>query len=261
MAVNLLFLVADIAVAHSVNRFHHPAEWIPLIFSAVAGSVMLALVAAGPSPHRGRGRWVGEVVAWAAVVVGVAGLIWHLSGEFFQVVALSSLVYSAPFVAPLAYTGLGLLLLMNRRVDARDDPEWGWWALVLAFAGIVGNFGLSLADHARNGFFDWREWGAVVGAAIGVGCVLVAILWPRSREARRVAWVGLGLQVVLGIIGLVLHLMPLVTEASGAPLWDRIVYGPPVFAPLLFANLALPAALGLWASSRHPADPPPPAHT
>jgi hypothetical protein len=26
----------------------------------------------------------------------------------------------------------------------------------------------------------------------------------------------------------------------------RVIYGPPPFAPLLFVNLALPAALGLW---------------
>lgn len=257
VASNLLFLVADISLAHSVNAFHHPAEWIPLVFSAVGGLTMAVVTATGRpeqegDPRRGRdprrgwrGR-IGEVVGWCSVVVGVSGLLWHLSGEFFASVALESLVYSAPFVAPLAYTGLGLLLLLNRRIDASLNASWGRWMLFLALAGIFGNFGLSLADHARNGFFDPREWIAVAAAAVGVGCVLVAVLWPRSRPALRVAWAGLAVQALVGVLGLALHLMPLVTEASSASLWQRAVYGPPPFAPLLFVDLCAPAALGLW---------------
>ena len=249
VAANLLFLVADIALAHSVNEFHHPAEWIPLFFSGIAGLAMGANLLT-PDPRRGMGHWLGETLGWASILVGVAGLLWHLSGEFFGAVALASLVYSAPFVAPLAYTGLGLLLLMNRRVDAEYDREWGRWALFLALAGVVGNFGLSLADHARNGFFDAREWIAVVAAAFGVGTLLVAVLWPTTRSALRTAWAGLALQVVVGLLGFALHVAPLLGEASSAPLFNRVVYGPPPFAPLLFTNLAIPAGLGLWALGR-----------
>jgi hypothetical protein len=249
VATNLLFLVADIAVAHSVNDFAHPAEWIPLCFSGTAGFALGATLFS-TDPRRGVAGRIREALGWLAVAVGVSGLLWHLSGEFFRELALASLVYSAPFVAPLAYTGLGLLLLLNGRLDADEDLAWGQWVLLLAFAGIVGNFGLSLADHARNGFFDWREWIAVVTAAFGVGGVLVAILWPRSAPARRVAWVVLGAQVVVGLGGFALHVAPLFDHPSLEGLAGRVIYGPPVFAPLLFMNLALPAALGLWVLGR-----------
>jgi hypothetical protein len=250
VAANLLVLVADVALAHSVNAFHHPAEWVPLAFSAPAGLLIGGLLLTG-DPRQGSGRWIGEVVGWGAVGVGVAGLLWHLSGEFFDRATLASLVYSAPFVAPLAFTGLGLLLLLNRRSDAARDPAWGRWVLFLALAGIAGNFGLALTDHARNGFFDAREWIAVVAAAAGVGGVSVAVFWPRSGPALRVAWVALGIQVAAGGLGFVLHNLPLVAgPATGDSLWARVVFGPPALAPLLFANLAVPAALGLWALGR-----------
>jgi hypothetical protein len=245
VATNLLFLVADIALAHSVNEFAHPAEWIPLWFSGLAGLALGATLLV-EDPRRGAAGRLREGLGWLAVVVGVAGLLWHLSGEFFNELALASLVYSAPFVAPLAYTGLGLLLLLNRRLDAGTDFAWGQWVLFLAFAGVVGNYGLSLADHARNGFFDWREWIAVGTGAFGVGGVLVAILWPRSAPARRIAWVALAAQVVVGFVGFALHLAPLLDHPSLEGLAGRVIYGPPIFAPLLFVNLTLPAALGLW---------------
>ena len=52
------------------------------------------------------------------------------------------------------------------------------------------------------------------------------------------------IEAVVGVAGFGLHLAPL-AELSGAPLADRIVFGPPPFAPLLFADLALLAALGV----------------
>ena len=36
VASNFAFLTLDIYLAHSVNRFRHPAEWIPFWFSVVA---------------------------------------------------------------------------------------------------------------------------------------------------------------------------------------------------------------------------------
>jgi hypothetical protein len=36
------------------------------------------------------------------------------------------------------------------------------------------------------------------------------------------------------------------SAAAKAGPWDAVRYGPPVFAPLLFVDLAALAALGLW---------------
>src|SRR5215471_17950843 len=102
--LNVAGLVPDIYLAHSMNQFRRPQEYLPLYFGLaawlLAGRVTLW-------------RALGELVGWAAIVVGVVGLIFHLESRFFQELTLASLVYSAPFAAPLAYTALGLMLIMN----------------------------------------------------------------------------------------------------------------------------------------------------
>ncbi len=256
---NLAFLTLDIYVAHSVNAFRHPAEWVPFVFclagaAALGVGLVLALRARRegervPSERisfeRGAMRWIGLVVGAGAVVVGVAGLILHLESQFFQYQTLRTLIYSAPFVAPLAFTGVGFLLLLDRLVPP-ESVEWGQWIAFLALAGFVGNFGLTLADHAQNGFFHATEWIPVVSAALAVGYLTVAVGWPQNRAYLRLGWIVLGLQVAVGLLGFVLHLMPSVAETASGLLRDRIVYGAPVFAPLLFPNLALLAGIGLW---------------
>ena len=66
-------------------------------------------------------------------------MILHLDSPFFYERTLKSLTYSAPFAAPLAYTGLGFLLVMNRMVDS-ESMEWAQWVLLFTLGGFVGNF-------------------------------------------------------------------------------------------------------------------------
>src|SRR5689334_22647022 len=154
--VNLGFLSLDIYLAHSINQFRHEAEYIPLWFSFIAPPSLLLAAALGI-------RWwtvwrdVGYLIGWCAVAVGLVGVVLHLDSGFFHERTIKSLVYAAPFAAPLAYTGLGLLLVMNRMVDRRSE-EWPRWVLLLGLGGVVGNFIFSLTDHAQNGFFHKTEW-------------------------------------------------------------------------------------------------------
>ena len=69
------------------------------------------LVLGKPAAWRG----LGNLTGWISVLIGVVGLVLHLRSQFFQQWTLASLVYTAPFAAPLAYTGIGLLLLLTAR--------------------------------------------------------------------------------------------------------------------------------------------------
>jgi hypothetical protein len=241
--LNLAGLAPDIYLAHSVNRFHARAEYIPLVFSLVSP---LLLVPAVWALARGRDRlWrrLGSVVGWCAIAIGIAGLIWHLDSQFFERRTLASLVYTAPFAAPLAYTGLGLLLLLNRLVDDAG-PDWARWVVFLALGGFVGNFVFSLADHAQNGFFHATEWVPVIASAIAIGFLLVPLLRVADESFLRFTVAVMAVEAVVGMLGFVLHAAADV-RGVGSSLVERIVYGAPVFAPLLFPDLALLAVIGL----------------
>ena len=247
--VNLAFLGPDIYLAHSTNLFHHRAEYIPLYFSLAAPVVLLAALLALRYSAVRWWRLLGLLVGAASVAVGVAGLIWHLGSRFFYENTLESLVYTAPFAAPLAYTGIGLLLLLNRMVDA-ESAEWPYWVLLLALGGFVGNFIFSLADHAQNGFFHATEWIPVASSAVAIGFLLVPFLVRVERSFLVLCGAVLLLQVAVGLLGFYYHSAANFRGPSTST-FDNFVYGAPALAPLLFPNLVLLALIGIWPLRRH----------
>jgi hypothetical protein len=242
--VNVAFLALDIYLAHSFNQFRHDAEYVPLYFSLAAPPVLLAGLLARGRSWLGPWRVLGHVVGGLAVLLGLAGVLFHLGSHFFEERTLKSLVYAAPFAAPLAYTGLGLLLVMNRMVDAASE-EWARWVLLLALGGFVGNFIFSLTDHAQNGFYHATEWIPVGSSALAVGFLAAPFAVRVDRRYLAAAAAVLLLQVPVGLLGFYYHAAA--DLAGPAPsLFDNVVYGAPVLAPLLFPNLVLLAIIGLW---------------
>jgi len=259
---NVAFLAVDIGIAHAINDFAHPAEWVPVAFSLAASAVLaVAMVlggfrptlpgseAEGPPGGRQRlARRLGLAVGWGSVAVGIAGLLFHLESQFFRESTLKNLVYSAPFVAPLSYAGVGLLILLDRMVDSRS-ANWARWVVLLSLGGFAGNFVLSLADHAQNGFFRPEEWIGVVSAAAAVGFLAAVLAVPENRPLIVLsAWV-VAAQIAVGLLGFAYHVRANLDHPAGS-LWSRFLYGTPAFAPLLFADLALLALLSFWALVR-----------
>ncbi|MFO1475266.1 MAG: hypothetical protein U1F98_01280 [Verrucomicrobiota bacterium] len=241
---NLAGLAPDILLAHSTNRFHAPAEWVPLVYSAACP---LLLAPALWSLMKGRPaawRVLGNVAGWIAIAIGVAGLVLHLKSQFFEQRTLASLVYAAPFAAPLAYTGIGLLLLLNRSIEA-GTREWSEWVVFLALGGFVGNFIFSVTDHAQNGLYRELEWIPVIASALGVGFLVTPLLVRVGDAYLKLCFAMLALQAVVGVAGFVLHLEADL-RGHGRNLFETIVHGAPVFAPMLFPDLALLAGIGLW---------------
>jgi hypothetical protein len=241
--LNIAFLTFDIFLAHSVNQFRSRAEYIPLLFSATAPVFLII----GLTQRRQR-RWVwkflGYVTGWIAIGVGLTGVILHLESHFFYERTIRSLTYSAPFAAPLAYAGLGFLLLMNRMVEA-EKVEWAHWIIFFTLGGFVGNFVFSLADHAQNGFFFRIEWLPVIASAIAVGFLCVPLLMPVSRLFLDLSAVVLVLEAGVGFWGFLLHSVGNLRGPS-IRAFDNFVYGAPPLAPLLFPNLMALGMIGLW---------------
>jgi len=231
---NLAFLAVDVYVAHLTNAFERRPEWLPVIFS-IAAPLLLLIVA---------NRLTGMLVGWLSLLVGIGGMLYHLQSHFFAEQTIRNLVYTAPFVAPLAYAGLGMLLILDRMTDP-DSLEWAQWILFLALGGFAGNLALSLADHAQNGFFNRGEWVPVVAAALACAFLVTLVVRPTDRALWRwTAWIMV-LQVLVGTAGFALHLRANLLRPAPNVL-ERFLYGAPVFAPLLFANLAILAGIGMW---------------
>src|SRR4051812_29181437 len=245
---NFAGLVVDIYFAHSTNQFRERSEFVPLFFSAgaaVALALALALRAARPAAWRG----VGHVVGWLAIAVGLAGVVLHLDSQFFYARTIRSLTYAAPFAAPLAYAGLGLLLIANRLV-APGTTEWALWMLLLALGGFAGNFVFSLTDHAQNGFFNPLEWMPVVSSALAIGFLVVPFVVAITRRYLCLCAIVLALQALVGIVGFILHVIADV-HRPGSTLFDKVLSGAPPMAPLLFPNLVLLALIALWTWTPH----------
>jgi uncharacterized membrane protein YgdD (TMEM256/DUF423 family) len=202
-----------------------------------------------------RRRWpavwrdVGHFVGWAAVLVGLAGVVVHLDSRFFYDRTIRSLTYAAPFAAPLAYTGLGLLLLVNRLVEP-ETLEWAQWTLLLGLGGFAGNFVFSLTDHAQNAFFNPLEWIPVVSSALAVGFLLVPFLVRISVPYLWLCAAVLAVQAAVGVAGFLLHVAADL-HAPAPTLFERVLNGAPPMAPLLFPNLVLLALIALWTWAPH----------
>jgi hypothetical protein len=178
------------------------------------------------------------------VLVGLTGVIFHLESRFFYERTIRSLTYSAPFAAPLAYTGLGFLLIMNRMVDP-ETLEWPQWVLGLALGGFIGNFIFSLADHAGNGFFNPLEWAPVVASAIAIGFMAVPLMVEVSRQFIDLCAAILLLEAGVGLWGFILHATANLRGPS-MHAFDNFINGAPPMAPLLFPNLMVLGIIALW---------------
>jgi hypothetical protein len=254
VTMNLAILAGDIYIAHSVNHFQKWQEYIPLYFSLLA-PVVLGVVIGLRWVWGIQAAWrdVGYLVGWVSILVGLGGVLYHLESSFFLNRTIESLTYAAPFAAPLAYTGLGFLLLVNRMVTVRT-AEWGRWVILLALGGFFGNFVLSLTDHADNGFFMRTEWIPVISSAFAASFLLVPLVTPVTRRYLDLCMLVMLGQAGVGVLGFWFHMQANLVE-PGVSLWDKLVNGAPPMAPLLFPNLVGLAFIGIWAVLPHVPEP------
>ena len=115
---------------------------------------------------------------------------------------------------------------------------------------FLGVFVLALCDHAQNGFFHASEWWPVAASALAAGFLSVALV-DRRGAFLIICFGVLALQAVVGLLGFYFHVAADVNGLS-ASLFENFVHGAPPFAPLLFVDLGILAAIGLGPASTCP---------
>jgi hypothetical protein len=122
--------------------------------------------------------------------------------------------------------------------------------LIFATGGFAGNFVLSLADHAENGFFHRSEWNPCsLQSTLGRFFPSLFLGHPAQSYSKG-AWPS---WAIMGCPGFLLHLFADL-HCPSRNLFGNVISGPPLFAPLLLPNLAILGFLGLDAYERNQAN-------
>src|SRR3954466_9575015 len=82
------------------------------------------------------------------------------------------------------------------------------------------------------------EWVGVIASAWAVSSLCAVLVVYDNRPLVALALAVMAAQVLVGLLGFFLHVAADL-NAPGGSLWERFLYGAPLFAPLLFADLAL----------------------
>lgn len=261
-AINEIFLGIDIYLAHSISGTIVPNEWIPIFFGPIAGVLLLV---AGLVALRWRriATILANIVFLASIVVGLLGAYFHFVrailpyGPVGEQVTIDLLVWAPPVVGPLVFSLVGLIGISAAWVE--DPPDSGRLAffgdhsLQLPYSktrafffmvslGTLATLLSSVLDHARTPFTNLWLW---VPTAIGIFAVvvstLVGLVLKPSRGELIVYVIAMLLLVIVGFIGLVLHILQNLTP-QGILVQERFIRGAPFLAPLLFSNMG---AIGL----------------
>jgi|SRR5579872_4221667 len=258
----------EVGYEHYKGSYSNPVMYTPVALSG-------ALAAAGLS-----GAFSGvaarTVLRWVSVVTladGIIGFFFHVRGVARKPggwsLPVTNIVMGPPIFAPLLFgtsAYLGLMASYLRReedlhnpagqfaslVDARN-PDWKTdlrfgqfqkhlsavtvlWALFSGFEALY--------SHYKTDFRYKAQWTPVLLAPLLVTAGAGAI--KSSRIANTALPAVSALALADGAIGFFYHARGIVRRPGGVkkPLYNTL-YGPPIFAPLLFAACGF---LGLMAS-------------
>jgi hypothetical protein len=261
-AINEIFLSIDVYLAHSMSGTIKLNEWIPIIFGAVAG-VLLLLAGLIALRYRPLATVMANLVFLASIVVGLLGFYFHLqrAGLLSGAVApFNALVWAPPFLGPLFFALIGVMGISAAWIE--DPPDSGQLKLLgqrrirLPYAktsaycfivsiGILATVISSSLDHARVQFINPWVWLPTAAGIFGtVVAAVMGIIRKPSRTDITVYVAAMVLLMIVGLLGGVLHtganLLP-----GGIIVVERFIRGSPLLAPFVFANWGLIGLLAL----------------
>lgn len=265
----------EVAYEHYRGSYSQRVMYSPLLVS-------LALLVAGVwgAFSRKAARTMLPLMSVITIVDGLVGFAFHLRGIARKPGGWRLLVYNLimgpPIFAPLLFAISGYLGLLASLLRQEHEPQFGVAVRLSTFASAltrrgrpferverrigVGRFQRQLAvaaaisalfsgfeafySHYKDNFRRWEQWTPIVLTPLlfvaGIGTV-----WSRTIGRTLLPLVSL-LALLDGVIGTYYHARGILRRPGGRklPLYN-LIYGPPLFAPLLFAASGF---LGLLAS-------------
>jgi hypothetical protein len=266
----------EVSYEHYRGSYSNPVMYTPIILSG-------ALFASGVSAamNRRAARTILPLVSAITLADCLIGFGFHVRGIQRKPggwrLPVSNVIMGPPIFAPLLFgtsAYLGLVASFLRREDSAQQspglPVPGWSKLMpqklrgheitviqelregrfqkhlaLATAASALFSGIeALYSHYKNNFKYKAQWSPIVISALLIGAALGAIRSP--KVAKKLLPAASALAIADGTAGFYYHARGVARRPGGLkhPVYN-VMFGPPIFAPLLFAACGF---LGLLAS-------------
>jgi hypothetical protein len=259
----------EVTLEHYRGSYGQKVMYTPVLLSP-----LLLAAGLWASRSRWAARYVLPLVSTAVLADGVVGFGYHVRGISRKPggwrLPVMNLVTGPPLFAPLLFGVGGYLGLVASFMRRDEDPRrellrrlsrprsilpsilprrfrsaGSWKEEIRAgrfqrhMAGATAAAALlsgaeALYSHYKNAFRYRVEWTPLIVAPVLAATAIGAIFKPKI--ARRLLPVASGLAIANGAIGFCYHVRGVKRRAGGSKhLLYNLLYGPPVFAPLLFA--------------------------
>lgn len=251
----------EVSYEHYRGSYGQKIMWTPVILSgAMTGAGLLGCI----SKHAAH-----TLLRWVSVVTladCLTGFLFHVRGIARKPggwrLPVANIIMGPPIFAPLLFGVSAYLGLIASYLRAEESPiidltpdlsgTWtvdlreGRFQKHLAVATLLGTFfsGFeALYSHYKNNFKYKAQWTPILIAPALMAAAAASIKSPAA--ARRWLPVLSLMAIADGAVGFFYHVRGVLRRPGGAkkPVYN-IIYGPPIFAPLLFAACGV---LGLLA--------------
>ncbi len=263
----------EVSYEHYKGSFSNPIMYSPVVLSgSLTGAAVLAFFS------RSAAQTVLRMTSAATLLDGIVGFGFHIRGIARKPggwrLPVTNIIMGPPIFAPLLFgtaAYLGLMASYLRREEdeklsamtsaarlaerAGDRPYTGWrrelnegqfqkhLAGVAAVWTVFSGFE-AWYSHYKSRFRIWAQWTPVLLAPLQLAACVGAMF--SKRIATRLLPAASALALADGTIGFGYHVRGITRRPGGRKTWlYNILYGPPIFAPLLFAACG---ALGILAS-------------
>jgi hypothetical protein len=254
----------EVGYEHYKGSYSNPVMYTPVVLSAA----LTGAAAAGVFSRRAARTWM-RYLAYATLADGVIGFGFHIRGVARKPggwrLPIYNIVMGPPLFAPLlfgtsAYLGViasylqreedrrGVRSLWERpwkRGDFREDIRTGKFQkhlCVVAAIWTVASGAESWYSHYKDNFKYAVQWSPILLTPLMVAATLGAV--ASRRIANTLLPVTSAMAMLNGAVGFGYHVRGILQRPGGTKkALYNVIYGPPIFAPLLFAACGMLGAL------------------
>lgn len=257
----------EVSYEHYRGSYSNPVMYTPVILSGV-----LATAGASAFFSRRLAQTFLRYTAWTTLIDGFVGFGFHMRGIARKPggwrMPITNIVMGPPIFAPLlfgtsAYLGViasylqreedqglrsalvntaGALGKTDFRLDIRSGKFQKHFCVVTAVGTLCSGLEAWYSHYKDN--FKYRvQWSPIVMTPLLAGAALASL--KSERVANTLLPLAAGAAMLNGAIGTGYHVRGILQRPGGRkkPLYNTL-YGPPIFAPMLFAACGL---LGMMA--------------